>query len=936
MVLTPTAGVQLKQSPNDPKSYRAITLKNGLRVLLVHNDKTAKAAAALAVNVGHFHDPEHRQGLAHFLEHMLFLGTKKYPDGSEYQKFISQHGGTHNAWTAAEHTCFFFDIQQTQFEQALDRFSQFFIAPLLSQEFVEKERENIDAEFKLKLKDDIRRLYDVHKETINPDHPFSKFSVGTSETLQDIDGVSITPEVRALFEDYYCAQGMTLVLESSDSLDSLASYANEYFSTIAQARKGKVVITSPLYLPEHQQQCIYVKPVKDDHQLIISFAMPAIDKYYREKPESLLAYLLGYEGKGSILSALKDRQWAIGLTAGSGVNGSNFKDFNISIALTPLGEQHKDQVIELVLSFVQLMKDTPLATHYYQDKQAMAKLAFDFQEKMSPLDTVSQLVINMQHYPAEDYIFGDYAMTGLVENSYQQLLALLSVNNMRIVLISQHNQFDQTSKWYQVPYRIENFSQQQLQQWQNPSYSKCLSLPTANPYIVNEPKVLDNEDSDKVTQPQLIKDGDGLKVWFKQDQTFKVPKGYVYVGLDSPVTIESTVNIAMTRLFVDVYSDAIVEQHYDAELAGIHYHVYSHQGGLSLQLSGLSEKQGSLLATLLASIKQVSINENKFHLLKQQLLNHWSNADKSKSISQLFAVLSSALQPSNPSAQNMHDALSTVTFEQFQSFTETVFKQVSLNMLIHGNWHKHDAIQMADTVTAALKDGVSDKYVVKVPLVDIAQQGEFTLPLHLKEHDHACVIYYPMAQKGEQTIAKTIVTSHLFSPHFFQLMRTERQYGYLVGVGYVPIHNYPGLAFYIQSPHTDALELKQAINEFIDSSEQLLEQISEQEWHHLQHGLASQLQEKDTSLRIRSQRFWAAICNEDLHFNHKQKVINALLNLSFDDIKQYIQQTLCNTADPDRINLMSYQEHKINVSNNDKEKVIEDIEEIRNFFARKS
>jgi len=148
----------LKQSPNDFKKYRSLTLDNGLRVLLVHNKETDKCAAALAVNVGHFNDPHNRQGLAHFLEHMLFLGTKKYPSGSEYQKFISQHGGSNNAWTATEHTCFYFDVHHQHFTEALDRFSQFFISPLLADEFITKERKNIDAEFKLKLKDDIRRI----------------------------------------------------------------------------------------------------------------------------------------------------------------------------------------------------------------------------------------------------------------------------------------------------------------------------------------------------------------------------------------------------------------------------------------------------------------------------------------------------------------------------------------------------------------------------------------------------------------------------------------------------------------------------------------------------------------------------------------------------------------------------------------------------------
>lgn len=127
-------------SPNDKCHYRTLTLDNSLRVLLVQDEQAQKSAAALAVNVGHFDDPRDREGLAHYLEHMLFLGTEKYPNVGEFQRFISQHGGSNNAWTGTEHTCFFFDISNDTFEQGLDRFSQFFIAPLFNPDAADKER----------------------------------------------------------------------------------------------------------------------------------------------------------------------------------------------------------------------------------------------------------------------------------------------------------------------------------------------------------------------------------------------------------------------------------------------------------------------------------------------------------------------------------------------------------------------------------------------------------------------------------------------------------------------------------------------------------------------------------------------------------------------------------------------------------------------------
>lgn len=64
-------------SPNDHRQYQYLVLDNALRVLLVSDPQASQAAASMAVNVGHFDDPAQRLGMAHFLEHMLFLGTEK-------------------------------------------------------------------------------------------------------------------------------------------------------------------------------------------------------------------------------------------------------------------------------------------------------------------------------------------------------------------------------------------------------------------------------------------------------------------------------------------------------------------------------------------------------------------------------------------------------------------------------------------------------------------------------------------------------------------------------------------------------------------------------------------------------------------------------------------------------------------------------------------
>lgn len=170
---------------NDKRQYEIFDLPNKLHVLLIHDPDTHTSGAAMNVHVGHMFDDRNVQGLAHFLEHMLFLGTKKYPVEGEYKKYIKQHGGGCNAYTSTDTTsnvfCIFtnlridyhFDIESQHFEQALDRFSQFFICPLFNQEGVDREVNAINSEYSKNVQTDSRRFFQLLKKIADPKHPFA-------------------------------------------------------------------------------------------------------------------------------------------------------------------------------------------------------------------------------------------------------------------------------------------------------------------------------------------------------------------------------------------------------------------------------------------------------------------------------------------------------------------------------------------------------------------------------------------------------------------------------------------------------------------------------------------------------------------------------------------------------------------------------------------
>lgn len=177
-----TLSNKIFKSPNDPNLYRAIRLSNNLFCLLVHDIETKKSAAAVNVMVGAIEDPPEFQGLAHFCEHMLFLGSKTFPVQNHYKEFINSNGGSSNAFTASNMTVYYFDIENSKFGSACDIFSKFFIEPLFSEDGVDKEINAVNSEAVRNYNDDVRRKYQILKHLSNPESIYNKYSTGNLET----------------------------------------------------------------------------------------------------------------------------------------------------------------------------------------------------------------------------------------------------------------------------------------------------------------------------------------------------------------------------------------------------------------------------------------------------------------------------------------------------------------------------------------------------------------------------------------------------------------------------------------------------------------------------------------------------------------------------------------------------------------------------------
>eukprot|EP00398_MALV-I-01_sp_L67-1_P000039 gene39-456_t len=163
-------GPDVEKPLNDDRQYKYFELPNKMRVMLVSNPKADYASAALNVGVGSLHEPKNVNGLAHFCEHVIFLGTEKYPKENDYDDFLTKHSGLGNAYTSDMDTCFYFRVAQNVFFPALDRFAQFFISPLFDADGIEREVSAVNSEHEKNTQMDHLRWFNLVRSRCNKDH----------------------------------------------------------------------------------------------------------------------------------------------------------------------------------------------------------------------------------------------------------------------------------------------------------------------------------------------------------------------------------------------------------------------------------------------------------------------------------------------------------------------------------------------------------------------------------------------------------------------------------------------------------------------------------------------------------------------------------------------------------------------------------------------
>uniref|UniRef100_A0A671YXU1 Nardilysin convertase n=1 Tax=Sparus aurata TaxID=8175 RepID=A0A671YXU1_SPAAU len=800
-----------------------------------------QSAAALCVGVGSFSDPSDLPGLAHFLEHMVFMGSEKYPSENGFDAFLKKHGGSDNASTDCERTVFQFDVQRKSFKEALDRWAQFFICPLMIRDAIDREVEAVDSEYQLAKPSDSHRKEMLFGSLAKPGHPMGKFCWGNAQTLKQEPQkkkINVYKRLRAFWKKHYSAHYMTLAVQS------------------------KVV------------------PVRKVHALNITWALPPQEKYYRVKPLHYISWLIGHEGTGSILSLLRKKCWALALFGGNSETGfdqnTTYSIFSISITLTDEGFQNFYQVTHLVFQYLKMLQTLGPQQRIYEEIQKIEANEFHYQEQIDPIEYVEDICENMQLFPKDDFLTGDQLMFEYSPDVISAALSLLTPEKANLMLLSPEHegQCPLREKWFGTQYTVEDIKQEWMERWTgNLELNGDLHLPAENKFISTD-FALKPSDCPDTELPVRIADSDRGCLWYKKDNKFKIPKGKVCV-------------VVLFDLLVNILGHNLAEPAYEAEVAQLEYKLTAGEHGLVIKVKGFNHKLPLLFHLIIDHLADFSASPDVFSMFAEQLKKTYFNIlIKPEKLGKDVRLL--ILEHSRWSMVEKYQALMAgLTSAELMEFSQNFRAELYAEGLVQGNFSSAESKQFLQYITEKLQ---FSKLPTEVPVMFRVVE----LPLK----QHICKV--KSLNKGDANSEVTVYYQvrpllehimHMEEP-CFDFLRTKETLGYHV---YPTCRNTSGVLGFSVTVETQAtkfntelVELK--IEEFLASFGEKLNTLTEEAFNTQVTALVKLKECEDTHLGEEVDRNWGEVVTQQFVFDRLNREIEALKQMTRDELVSWFHE----------------------------------------------
>ena len=933
----------VKKSINEPYNYETLELKNGLRIFMVENSVAATSAAAMHVAVGYQNDPDEYKGLAHCLEHCLFLGTEDYPREEYFSEFINNNGGDQNAFTTSDHTCFFFSVEKCAFVRGLDIFSGFFTQPLFNQNSIAKEVHAVDSEHKKNINDDQWRTLNALTLALNQEHPLSRFSTGDLTTLLGNttcceqatreNGLRLRKELIEFYEDHYSSEKMTLFLYHHN-LDEIKEQVKTLFSQVPQ----RITITDDTSInnlfPEKREEIpvtVYEKVGASDCLHLI-WKVPNLNHRSTKYSHSLklLQKIMSWKGQGSFYQSLLDQELIKGLKHQQYLQIDNSFLAGISFALT--NNTDVKLLLRYLDSYLTNLKKQLSTTNginslkdKYSELLRVGRLKFLDLRLPSGVDFLQILVncLNETRVALPDLLA--YNMNPLdFEKTLTEIQSLLDCLSLRNCLILSTRDFINTGLPNTEPHYQMKYGKGTIHLSDStdpiPSFEFFSEPNKFVPKTITLPSNLSDSNLNISCAPELItlsarESENNHRFYLDSDNRFNNLSGTVRLQFTSPTIFKAEASV-ITNLYLKYQAEkwqSLLEQINYVNSINLHF-----TGDcISVQITSVEEEVYWATLRLLFGFKNKEF-ELDVKIWKQILEKERESLEtnlKAPPHQQIGDILYSGVLPDHyipiktalEQVRKLENVGETETREKIQQYLTIFFGACEITGLYGGNTNSNLAQQ--------LSNWLSDQVVLSSNQLErtINMDKEYYLIRQSSEswECNSCLqycIYLDTFKRGEtidleQKVACTMVLSSMMGHLYFDCLRTKKKLGYIVNCRLGALNGDQKLrqlfmCFQVQSPVVKIETLLTETETFIDDFRNQLLHMPLPVFLQMKHSIANKISEEDKNMEMRLDRLFHHLSstpnNQEPNFLTHLKIAKALENLAHSSLVEYFDKRFGN------------------------------------------
>ncbi|HHR6393076.1 TPA: pitrilysin [Providencia alcalifaciens] len=880
----------INKSVSDPREYKAIKLNNDMTVLLVSDPKATKSLAAVSLPVGSIENPDSQLGLAHYLEHMVLMGSKKYPEPSSFSEFLQKHGGSHNASTAPHRTAYYFEVENGALEAATDRLADALAEPLLDPINADKERNAVNAELTMARARDGMRIWQIRSETLNPAHPNSRFAGGNLETLKDKKNSKLQDELVSFYKRYYSANLMNGVLYGDQSIEQLAKIANETFGRIPNFNASVPEVTIPAVTDKEKGIVIHYVPSQPQKALQIEFSIKNNMADFRSKSDEYISYLIGNRSPGTLSDWLISQGLAEGISASASPNSDrNYGSFSIYVTLTDKGLAERDQIIAAIFAYIDLIKNQGVNQGYFDEIAKVLNLSFRYGSIVRDMNYIEWLSDQMITMPVNHVLDSDYVADKYNPAAIKQRLSELTAQNARIWFISPNEPSNKKAYFVDAPYQVDKISKKQFTQWADLESKMTFKLPKLNPYIPDNLSLIKTDKAYK--HPEMVYQKGNTRVLYMPSQYFAdEPKASITLDLrynEQDKTAKSQVAGSLLQYISSLKMD---ELQYQASVAGMSVSV-SQGVGLQLNASGYTQHLSELFLSMTKQYLSFEPTERELAQAKSWYKEQIEVANNAKAYELAMQPLQRLNSVPYFEQEQRLAALETITLKDITDYRDSVVEGAVLQALVVGNLTQQQSIQTILDASKLLKSKGKNWWRGDIVVVDKTYLANFHKQGNSSDNALA-ELFIPTGYDRIDGAVLSGILSKIVQPWFYDQLRTNEQLGYAVFAFKVGLGDQWGIGFLLQSNAKTPNYLNTRYQDFYTAALDKLKKLPASEFEQYKQSIITEMKQPPQTFYEEVGRYGSDFSRNIFSFDTRDKLLTRLAAATQAEVINYYENAV--------------------------------------------